>query len=77
MIGQLKGLDRFKSRQSELKKHPERIHDAVADLVRPNFDFEKMTESAMGKYWRKATASEKKSVVSEFSELLIRTYGSA
>ena len=36
-----------------------------------------MTESAMGKYWPRSSDSQKAAVVAEFSELLIRTYGSA
>ncbi|KHF26563.1 hypothetical protein BOV90_01945 [Solemya velum gill symbiont] len=72
-----KVLKRFESRKDELKAHPERIHDAVADLVKPHFDFNALTQSAMGKHWRRASSADKRSVVKAFSELLIRTYGSA
>lgn len=72
-----KVLQRFNSRESDLKAHPERIHDAIADVIKPHFDFDAMTQSAMGKYWRTASASEKTEVAAVFGELLIRTYGSA
>lgn len=72
-----KVLAKFKSREAELKEHPERIYDAVGYLVKPHFDFAAMAQSAMGKHWKKASASQKKKITSEFSELLIRSYGSA
>ncbi len=72
-----KVLLRFESRKEELKAHPERIHDAVVDLVKPHFDFDALTQSAMGKHWPRSSTAEKNAVVKAFSELLIRTYGSA
>ena len=72
-----KVLARVTSQRAELEQHPERIHDSVADLITPYFDFAAMTESAMGKYWPRTDASKRAEVVSEFTELLIRTYGSA
>ncbi|OOZ42614.1 MlaC/ttg2D family ABC transporter substrate-binding protein [Solemya elarraichensis gill symbiont] len=70
-------LARFNSSKDEFKAHPERIHDAVQDLVRPHFDLDKLTKSSMGKYWHRASATERGAVVRAFSELLIRTYGVA
>ena len=68
-------LARVSERRAELKAHPERIHDSVADFITPYFDFATMTQSAMGKYWPRANQAQQTAVVSEFSELLIRTYG--
>ena len=70
-------LKRLKSRNSELKSHPDRIPGAVGDIVRSTFDFSAMTSSAMGKHWRKASPSQKKRVTKAFGDLLIRTYGLA
>lgn len=70
-------LKRLKSRKSELKSHPDRISGAVGDIVRSTFDFSAMTSSAMGKNWRKASSTQKKSVTKAFGDLLIRTYGLA
>ena len=42
--------------------------------VLPNFDFERMTQEAAGKNWRKATPEQKKTLVAEFRNLLVNTY---
>ncbi len=45
--------------------------------VLPNFDFERMTRLAVGKGWRSATPEQKKLLVTEFRNLLVRTYANA
>ena len=45
--------------------------------VLPNFDFERMTRLAVGKGWRGATPEQKKTLVTEFRNLLVRTYANA
>lgn len=45
--------------------------------VLPHFDFERMTRLAVGKGWRSATPEQKKSLVAEFRNLLVRTYANA
>jgi len=45
--------------------------------VLPNFDFERMTQEAVGKNWRNATPEQKKRLVAEFRNLLVRTYTNA
>jgi len=42
--------------------------------VLPNFDFSRMTQLAVGKYWRTATPGQKQSLVTEFRNMLVRTY---
>ena len=70
-------LQRILERRAELEAHPERIHDSVSDLVMTYFDFTAMTQSALGKYWPRASETQRAAVVGEFTELLIRSYGSA
>jgi len=45
--------------------------------VLPHFDFERMTRLAVGKGWRSATPEQKKALVTEFRNLLVRTYANA
>lgn len=45
--------------------------------VLPHFDFERMTRLAVGKGWRSATPEQKKTLVTEFRNLLVRTYANA
>ena len=41
------------------------------------FDFERITRSAAGRNWNKASAEEKAELIKQFSKLLIRTYAGA
>jgi len=45
--------------------------------VLPHFNFEAMTQLAMGQSWRKAAPEQKRRLVGEFKTLLVRTYASA
>lgn len=57
----------------DLKK----ISALVDTKVLPYVDFEKMTASAMGRYWAQATPEQRKRLQEEFKFLLIRTYAGA
>ena len=46
----------------------------VDEKVLPHFDFERMTQLAVGKYWRRATPEQKQSLTNEFRNMLVRTY---
>lgn len=46
----------------------------VDEKVLPHFDFERMTQLAVGKYWRRATPEQKQDLTSEFRNMLVRTY---
>jgi len=46
----------------------------VDEKVLPHFDFERMTRLAVGKYWRTASPEQKKSLETEFRNMLVRTY---
>ena len=45
--------------------------------VLPHFNFQAMTQLAMGQSWNKAQPEQKKRLVGEFKTLLVRTYASA
>ncbi len=40
----------------------------------PHFDFQRMTQLAVGRYWRTATPEQQQALVTEFRDLLVRTY---
>lgn len=63
--------------KSTLNKDTSGIYVLVSTHVLPHFDFTNMTQSAMGKYWRRADSEQKKLLVDGFRELLVRTYGVA
>jgi len=54
-----------------------KIYQLVEAKVLPNFDFNRMTQLAMGRHWPKASATQKQALVSEFRNLLVRTYATS
>jgi len=54
-----------------------KVYQLVEAKILPNFDFNRMTQLALGKHWPRATAKQKQSLVTEFRNLLVRTYSSS
>jgi phospholipid transport system substrate-binding protein len=54
-----------------------RIAEVMEEKVAPHFDFPRMTRLAVGRPWRQATREQRRALVNEFHNLLIRTYASA
>jgi phospholipid transport system substrate-binding protein len=55
----------------------QKIYDLVEAKVLPHFDFNRMTQLAVGKHWNAATPRQKQSLVKEFRSLLVRTYATS
>lgn len=54
-----------------------KVYQLVEAKILPNFDFNRMTQLAIGKHWPRATAQQKQALVTEFRNLLVRTYSTA
>jgi phospholipid transport system substrate-binding protein len=54
-----------------------KVYQLVEAKVLPNFDFNRMTQLALGKHWPRATAKQKQALVTEFRNLLVRTYSAS
>jgi len=54
-----------------------KISDFVQKNIVPRFDFDRITQIAMGRNWAKANPTEQKQIIAEFSKLLTRTYSNA
>lgn len=54
-----------------------KVIDLVDAKVLPNFNFSHMTALAVGKDWKKASATQKQQLSNEFKTLLVRTYSNA
>ena len=54
-----------------------KISDFVQKNIVPRFDFERITQIAMGRNWAKASPVEQKQIIIEFGKLLTRTYSNA
>lgn len=54
-----------------------KVYQLVEAKILPNFDFNRMTQLAVGKHWPRATAKQKQALVTEFRNLLVRTYSTS
>ena len=54
-----------------------RIMVLVDSKIMPNVNFNRMTASAVGRFWRQATPVQQKQLQDEFKTLLVRTYSGA
>lgn len=54
-----------------------RVYQLVEAKILPNFDFNRMTQLAVGKNWPRASAQQKQALVAEFRNLLVRTYSAS
>ena len=55
----------------------QKIGALVDAKVMPHVNFQRMTASAVGRYWRQATPEQQKRLQDEFKQLLVRTYSGA
>jgi phospholipid transport system substrate-binding protein len=55
----------------------EQVKDELDDIVFPHMDFVTMTKLAVGHYWRQASDEQKRTLVNEFRNLLVRTYSTS
>ena len=55
----------------------ERVMAVVDSKIMPNVNFRRMTASATGPGWRKATPEQREKLQQEFKSLLVRTYAGA
>ncbi|BCU07918.1 MlaC/ttg2D family ABC transporter substrate-binding protein [Allochromatium tepidum] len=67
-------LDTLESRRAEIERNPALIYGLVETIVLPHFDFERITQGAVGQYWRQATPAQQRQLVDGFRQVLIRTY---
>lgn len=61
----------------ELVNSPAQLSALVEQRLMPRFDFNRITQMAMGRSWPRASGGEQGQVVAEFSKLLVRTYSNA
>ena len=70
-------LDTIKADKSLQSGNLPKVIALVDSKIMPNVDFQRMTASAAGPAWRKATPEQQKSLQEEFKILLVRTYAGA
>jgi phospholipid transport system substrate-binding protein len=70
-------LDAVKADKSIKQGDVNKVIALVDAKVMPYVDFQRMTASAVGRYWRQATPEQQKRLQDEFKTLLVRTYSGA
>lgn len=70
-------LDAVKADKSIQTGDVQKITALVDAKVMPHVNFQRMTASAVGRYWRQATPEQKQRLQEEFKILLVRTYSGA
>ena len=63
--------------KDELEKDLSGLYVLVQEAVVPNTDFYRMSQVAMGRYWRRADEEQRQKIAHEFREMLVRTYATA
>ena len=70
-------INHIENNRSILEKNPEKIYEMVNNLIIPRFDFVSMSKWVLGKHWKQASEIQKSEFISQFKELLVRTYARA
>jgi phospholipid transport system substrate-binding protein len=70
-------LDELKADKSLQAGDIQKVTALVDQKVLPYVNFERMTASAVGRYWRQATPDQQKRLEDQFKLLLVRTYSGA
>jgi len=70
-------LDSIKSDKQLAAGDKQKAIRLAEEKVLPYIDFEEATRLAAGRAWAKATPEQKKTLVSEFRNMLVRTYSNA
>ena len=67
-------LTAINEQNAELREDPTLINALINDTVIPTIDLDSMGKLILGKYWKKASEEQRTQFVSEFKDMLIRTY---
>ena len=67
-------LTKLKNSRAQLQKDPEYIQALVTEIIVPHFDFKRMSELVMGRYWDKFNKGEHDCFVSGFRNMLVERY---
>ncbi|CAH9019369.1 phospholipid-binding protein MlaC [Candidatus Nitrosacidococcus sp. I8] len=69
-----KVLEELKDKNVNVNDNPEFFYDIANKYIVPHFNFKRLSQRALGKYWRDATDQQKTDFTDQFRQLLLRTY---
>lgn len=67
----------IKQHRTDYRQDHRKLYAMVDKEVLPYFDFQRMSQWVLGRYWRTATEDQRTRFVKEFRDLLVRTYATA
>lgn len=67
----------IQAQKDVLKAEPTRVYELVNHEILPYFDFVRMSQWVLGKYWRQASPEQRAQFTEEFRTLLVKTYAKA
>ena len=67
-------LSTLQARRAEVDRNPALIYGMIDSILAPHFDFERITQGALGQHWRQATPDQRRKLIDEFKQVLVRTY---
>ena len=70
-------LDQLTKNKAEYEADHGKLFAMVDERILPYFDFRKMSQLVLGLNWRRADDQQREKFVSEFKQLLVRTYAIA
>lgn len=70
-------FSKLADQRAAIERNPAMIHDLVDEILIPHFDFEKITQAAVGPHWKQASAEQRRKLIKGFQDLLIETYAKA
>ncbi|MCG8426657.1 MAG: ABC transporter substrate-binding protein [Chromatiales bacterium] len=63
--------------QEQLRREPGAVFGLVEQILLPHVDFNRFSQLALGKHWRRATAEQQRAFARSFQRMLVRTYAAA
>lgn len=70
-------IDRLDENRARIKKDDSVAYKISDELITPRIDFPRIARLVIGKYWRKASDTQRKRLTKEIKTLLIRSYVTA
>jgi phospholipid transport system substrate-binding protein len=70
-------IELLKSNKDAYAKDHRTLYAMVDEHVLPHFDFRAMSRTVLGRNWRSASEEQRTRFISEFRNLLVRTYATA
>ena len=70
-------LVEIKKNRDLYSKDNDKLYKMAEEKVLPHFDFRRMSQWVLGRFWREASAEQRERFVKEFRDLLVATYSIA